>query len=369
MCGGKAKFKAADTRNVLSVIGHIDYPRRRYHCPSCKCGTIPLDTWAGVGERAMTPGARRMITLAGTSWPFDRASANLKEFSHLDVSDDTIERVCQEEGQRAQKWLQEDDTPVQMFQQAAGEVEFSADGTSVNTVEGWREMRLSTVLKREPTAPAEPSQWNDRVLNEATVRLSVCAMADANHVGASWARLGKRLDLKREPVVHAIADGAKWIWDQAARRLPKHNGSWCVDIYHVSEHIHQCGRELLGEGSATQAWADERMEVVLAHNGPALIDRLESEQPAPAEAPAKHRAIEKLLTYLRPNRDRMWYADRLRDGQTIGSGQIEGGCKHTIGARLKLNSPRWRIRRAERIGALRCVQASNLWNQFWSKAA
>ena len=42
--------------------------------------------------------------------------------------------------------------------------------------------------------------------------------------------------------------------------------------------------------------------------------------------------MEKLLTYLNPNRDRMWYADRLRHGQTIGSGIIEGGCKNTIGA-------------------------------------
>ncbi len=167
--------------------------------------------------------------------------------------------------------------------------------------------------------------------------------------------------------MHTIADGAKWIWEQAGKRLPGHNASWCVDVYHVSQHIHQCGRELLGEGQAARAWADDRLKIALEHNGAALIARLEVEQQEHAGESPGHRAVEKLLTYLRPNRDRMWYADRLRAGQTIGSGQIEGGCKNTIGARLKLNSARWRVKRAERIGTLRCIESSGLWNEFWSK--
>jgi hypothetical protein len=310
-----------------------------------------------------------MITLAGASWSFDRASVNLEEFCHLVISDDTIERVCQEEGERAQRWLKSSVTPAQMMEKAVGEVEFSSDGTCVNTVDGWREMRLSTVLKREPTTPADAGSWDDRVLNAPTARLSICAIADADQVGASWQRVSRQLRLKRQPIVHAIADGAKWIWEQMGKRLPRHNASWCVDVYHVSQHIHLCGRELLGEGPAARAWATERLMIALKHNGPTLIEQLEGEQPACRDEPGKQKAFEKLLTYLRPNRDRMWYAQRLHGGQTIGSGQIEGGCKNTIGARLKLNSARWKPRRAERIGTLRCVEASNLWPAFWCQAA
>ena len=366
-CGGRAKFKAVERRSVLSVVGHIEYPRRRYYCPKCRRGTIPLDRWAGVGERSITAGARQMLVLAGTSWSFDRASVNLRRFCHLEVSDDTIERVCQEEGQRAQRFLASDPAAVEALGKAGGEVEFSTDGTSVNTVDGWREMRLSMVVKREPATPCDASGWAGRVLNTPTAKFSICAIADARRVGASWEKLSRRLGLKHARVVHAIADGAKWIWEQVGRRFPKHNGSWCVDVYHVSEHLHQCGRELLGEGAAARAWAEERLLIALRHNGPALIKHLECEQRL-ADA-AKTQALEKLLTYLRPNSDRMWYADRPRQGQTIGSGQIEGGCKHTIGARLKLNNARWRVRRAERIGALRCLDSSDLWSEFWLQAA
>ncbi len=322
-----------------------------------------------MGARSLTDGARRMVTLAGTSWSFDRASGHLEEFCHVAVSDDTIERVCQEEGERAGAWMAQSPEPVKAFEKAAGQAEFSSDGVKINTTGGWREMRLSVLARREPTTPCEPWKWDRRVLNDPTVRISICRLADADHVGASWSRLSRRMNLKNEPLVNVLADGAKWIWDQAGKRLPKHNGQWCVDVYHVSQHLHQCGRELFGEGRDARAWADERLKVALEHNGPALIERIEAEARIEPEASPRHRSLESLLTFLRPNRDRMWYRDRLAAGLPIGSGLIEGGCKNTIGARLKLNNARWRIRRAERIGVLRCVDASAQWSNFWLPAA
>lgn len=310
-----------------------------------------------------------MLTLAGTSWSFDQASAHLKEFCHLEVSDDTIERVCQEEGERARKWMSQSSEPVSAFAKAAGHAEFSSDGVKINTVDDWREMRLSILAKREPTTPCAPEQWDNRVLNEPTVRFSMCAIANADRVGATWKKLSRRMNLAGEPVVNVQADGARWIWEQAARRLPKHNGNWCLDIYHLSQHLHQCGRELLGEGPAARRWANEQLRVALKENGPAMIRRIESQASSQIPGSTGEKSLHDLLSYLRPNRDRMWYRDRLAQGEPIGSGMIEGGCKNIIGARLKLNNARWRIRRAERIGTLRCVQASNQWSNFWKSAA
>jgi hypothetical protein len=332
-------------------------------------GHIPLDVWAGVGKRSITAGARRLLTLAGTSWSFDSAASHLKEFCHLSVSDDTLERVCQEEGQRAQKWMSQSDEPVKAFEKACGNAEFSADGILINTVDQWREMRLSTLAKRPPATACQPGDWGDRVLNEPTSRFSMCAIADADHVGASWKRLSRRMDLAAQPRVDVIADGAKWIWEQAGKRLPGHNGQWCLDIYHLSQHLHQCGQNLLGAGAAARAWADERLLTALEENGPALILRIESEVTQQVQDSTAQQVLEQLLSYLHPNRDRMWYRDRLAAGEPIGSGMIEGGCKNTLAVRLKLNNARWRIRRAERIGMLRCVQASNLWENFWVSAA
>ena len=360
---------------MLTSVGHVTVARRYYYCRGCGAGSSPWDGWAGLaGGRSLSEHARRMVTLAGMSWPFDRASRHLKDLCRVDVSDDTIERVCQEEGLRARQWVEQSPEPAGAFARAAGRAEFSTDGVTVNTVGGWREMRLSVLARREPAAACRPQDWAGRPLNEPTARLASCMIADADHVGAGWGRLSKRVGLAREPSVAVIADGAKWIWDQAARRLPGHNAEWCVDVYHVSQHLHACGRQLFGDGPAARAWADERLMTALTDNGVGLIDRLqreraEAETGPPAAAAAASEAIGRLLGYLGDNRDSLWYAQRLAAGLPIGSGLIEGACKNTIAARLKANSARWRIRRVERIGALRCLDYSDLWTAYWAERA
>jgi hypothetical protein len=248
------------------------------------------------------------------------------------------------------------------------EHEFYSDGTSVNTTRGWREMRLSAAVRRQPGTPCSPAQWDQRVLPEPTARVAICSIANCRRVGASWQRLSKRLGLKQARRLSVIADGAKWIWDQAARRLPGHNAQWCVDIYHVSQHLHECGKTIYGEGPPARAWAQQRLESVLQHNGVGLIDRLQRERAAAMDQTHRRRAIDKLLGYLRDNADSLWYCQRLTAGLPIGSGQIEGGCKF-IGTRLKLNGARWCLRRAERMGALRCLEYSRLTSTNWEKRA
>lgn len=46
----------------------------------------------------------------------------------------------------------------------------------------------------------------------------------------------------------------------------------------------------------------------------------------------------------------------------------EGACKK-IGSRLKLNSARWRVRRAERFGALLCLDDVDPTAAYWSTHA
>jgi hypothetical protein len=355
-------------KTLLSSVGHITVGRRYFACGGCGAKHVPFDQWAGMGGRSLTHHARRMVTLAGTSWPFDRASGHLLELCHVSVSDDTIERVCQEEGERARRWAQEAEEPARAFAAAAGRAEFSSDGVKVNTVGGWREMRLSVLARREPAAPCEPAQWDRRVLNEPTARLAWCAIADATRVGSSWQRMAKRVGLGDGDRLSVLGDGARWIWDQAARRFGRCGAEWCVDIYHVGQHLHDCAKALLGEGPAARAWADGQRSHLLEHDGVGLMRRL-AEQQKGARRPAHRAALDRLLGYLGDNRDSLWYRQRLRDGLPIGTGLIEGACKNTIGARLKANSARWRIRRVERIGALRCLDYSGHWDTYWRSRA
>jgi len=352
----------------LTTVGQMTVERRYYVCPDCRLSQTPLDVWAGIGHRMASEHARRVIVVAGSTWSFEQASAKLRELCRMRVSNDTIRAECDEEGERAGRWVRSEKSLAGRMAKAAGELEFSSDGMKINTVRGWAEMRLSVLDKRESTGAVGPEQWADRVLPEPTARLAWCQIAPCRLVGARWAVMFKQLGIGKEALLSVIADGAKWIWEQAGLRLPTANASWVVDVYHVSEHLHDCGKQLLGEGAAARGWAVEKLALLLNQGGPALVRHVEELLGAPSQA-SSHRALKKLSGYLRDNQDRMWYRQRLAAGRPIGSGLIEGGCKTILGARLKLNSARWQPRRAERIGNLRCLQYSDLWDSYWNARA
>jgi hypothetical protein len=350
-------------KHLLATIGHVEIPRRYYACRGCGAKQTPWDTWSGIDSIQVTPHARKVITTVATAWSFDRASQKLKDICHMNVSDDTIERVCQREGEEARRWLRVTESTAKAFEKAPGAPEMYSDGLKVNTTEGWREMRLNLLQKREPAAPASPEQWRDRVLPEASVRLASCAIANSRLVGAMWQRWSQQLNLEDSSELSVVADGAPWIWEQAHRRLSP-QASWCVDVYHVSEDLHKCARAMHGEGDAARSWAQIELEELIRVAGPKYIERLKQTIAATTE-PAHIAALNTLYVYLMGNRDRMWYKQRLSEGKPIGSGAIEGACKK-IGSRLKLNSARWQPRRAERFGALLCLEYAEQSRNYWS---
>jgi hypothetical protein len=353
---------------LLTIVGDIVVPRRYFAC-ACGCTNAPMDDWAGIGNRTVSEHARRVMALAGSTWSFEQAAGKLRELCQLKTSNDTIRAVCDEEGRRAGQWIKRDEASREKIIPASGELEFSSDGVSVNTTEGWREMRLSVLSKRESADAAGPERWDERVLPPPTARLAWTAIAGCEKVGAGWKRVLDHVGVKKDAVLSVIADGAKWIWDQAGKRLPGTNAQWVVDIYHVSQHIHACGKALFGETSPrSKAWSEEQLQRLIELSGPKYLQDLKQRIEAETEKPRRE-AMEQLCNYLTENRDRMWYRQRLAAGRPIGSGLIEGGCKNVIGARLKLNSARWRRHRAERMGHLRCLQYSDLWDTYWQSRA
>jgi hypothetical protein len=76
-------------------------------------------------------------------------------------------------------------------------------------------------------------------------------------------------------------------------------------------------------------------------------------------------AVRELQTYLSNNRDRLCYAERLRKGQAIGSGVVEGACKNLVGRRLKQTGACWRLEQAEKMAILCAALYCDQWKLAW----
>ncbi len=369
-------YRGRVAKSIVTAVGEVRVERRYYASRGpCGCKAVPWDDWAGVpAGHKLTVAARRMVTLAGSGWSFDEAAEKVRELCRLPVSDDVVRRVCDAEGEAAARWLKGDPASAAPMAAAEGEVEFYTDGVSVNTVDGWREMRVSVFAKRAAADPVPPAQWDQRDLGPPACRVAWAAIASSGLVGASWRRMLDHLGLAGCPRLSVLADGARWIWDEAAKRfLAVVNVEWVVDVYHVAEHVHAAGQQMFGRGTpAARDWGERQLADLIRLEGPRFIEHLERERADLSNGGGDPRvaALDGLIGYLSANRDSLWYRTRLAAGLPIGSGLVEGTCKNMIGKRLKLNNPRWRVRRAEHMAALRCLHYSKLWPAYWeSKSA
>lgn len=367
-CGGWAYFKRLSKKTLLTVVGEIEVSRRHYGCRKCHASFLPFDQWSGlIGGGMATPAARRLLALAGMSWSFDTAAERLRELCLLKVSNDTIRRVSEEEGRSAQRWIERSPGPGERFARGKGETEFYTDGVTVNTTAGWRDLRLNVMAKREAGEPATPRQWKDRSLPEPSVRIAWASMAPCERQGRMWKRMSRGLGVVDEGKMSVLADGAKWIWDQAGDCWKE--AQWVLDVFHVSQHIHDCGKALFGEKSKQSGeWSRAQIESLIESGAAQYVKGLGELKARQADM-EKIKAIESLLGYLEPHGDSLWYRQRLAAGRPIGSGLIEGANKTIVTNRLKLNSARWTPPHAEAIAALRCLDYSGLWPDFWASQA
>ena len=88
----------------------------------------------------------------------------------------------------------------------------------------------------------------------------------------------------------------------------------------------------------------------------------ESRSKSQTKLDAEKEAIRALRGYLSNHSTRLNYYQRLAEGKSIGSGQVEGAYKNLIGRRLK------QIRRVNNMGTLCCLLYSQQWKDYWIAA-
>ena len=338
-----------------------------FDCRRCARGEYAGDGRVGL-QGGQTRQARRLLCSAGTSWSYAAASAQLKEFCGLEVCAGTIRNVCHAAAAQVEVWQANVPAATEKFGKSPGEIEFFTDGTCVNTYGGWKEMRVAVFAKRALGEAATPDQWDQRRLPAIEARHAFAAIESADDFAARWPVEASRLGIRGRQRIDVVADGARWIWDRVSTYWPAAEGA--LDIYHALEHIAATAKALHGEGTAeTKRWNDEARVALLAEGYAGIHHLIKGTQPIAVRA-AQRESLAALESYFRPHQARrLNYARRLAEGRVIGSGLVEGACKHWIGRRLKQTGARWHVHRVNRMATLCALKYTDQWDTYWSTAA
>jgi hypothetical protein len=354
----------------MSAVGEVIFERRYWKCTCGADGSYAADALLGVeGERYSKTVQKHCCRLAAEI-SFASTSENMHEMLGVDLCPETVRKVVEGRAKDMARFQAEDTASEKAFQEAPGEVEFTIDAGKVNTrEEGWKDLKMAVVSKRMVGEPTSPDQWKKQRLPAATIVLAFAMIATAKEFRKTWRPRLRRLGVTCWAKVHALADGASWIWKAVQRSL-----TGCLqtlDFYHGCQHLNRCAKRIFGEETSEAKAAYRHARGLLIRQGWTGVCQWVTELLEVADEAERERrraATERLIGYFSKHMNRLNYAERLQAGQAIGSGQVEGQAK-TLGLRLKLRGARWNIGNVRPMASLVCVRHSSQWESYWAALA
>jgi hypothetical protein len=353
----------------MSAVGEISFTRRYWKC-SCGCdGAYAADALLGIEGERYTKTVQKHCCRLAADVSFASTSEHLHEMLGVALCPETVRTMVEGHGRAMARFQAKDTASEAAFAKAAGEVEFTTDAGKVNTrEEGWKDLKIAMFSKREAGEPTTPDQWKKQRLPAATMVLAFAMIATAKEFRKTWRPRLRRLGVTALARVHALADGAGWIWKAVQRCL-----TGCVqtlDFYHACTHLSKCAARIFGEETSEARVAYRHARSLLAGQGWAGVCQWISELLEIAdesERERRRRSTDRLLGYFVKHTHRLNYAERLETGRAIGSGQVEGEAK-TLGLRLKRRGARWNKRNVKPMASLVCVRHTSQWNPYWAVA-
>jgi hypothetical protein len=326
-------------------------------------GGFPADDQLGIAGY-LSRGARRMATLAGLQRSFAHAEALLTELSGWELDDNTIRRITHESARHAAA-TRPGRADADRFARAKGVPEVAIDAGKVNTLTGWRDVKVAVISKREAGTPATPVEWDTRELPAPTIRTVVAGIEGAEAFGDRLRAETDRVGVTTATGATVLADGGEWIWNLAALVLPLATG--VLDVYHAVEHVATAVKAIWGDGEEAERRRREGQSVLLSE-GKVGVERWVGESIAGVPGGRSTDPLLELAGYLANHPTHLDYAGRLSRGQSIGSGQVEGAIKQLVNLRLKRTGARWRVEHVGPLVELIALSDTPEWNDLWIAA-
>ena len=353
-CGNSLRFVGHRCRSVHTLWGWITIRRAYYHCPTCHRSDMPYDQDSGLGAEQLSPALAQACCLLAVDDSFAESVRKIEQLFGEALADTTVEDLVHQVGavsaQPQERQRQEFETTRQI---PAAEAQpqrlyVSVDGTTAHERDGWHEAKVGCIY------------WEDQQFRRHSYYVG--RFCDSETFGWYLWLAACRWGLRSAEEVIYLGDGAPWIRSEWRRHFQR--AVFIIDWYHVSEHLWDCGKIVFGEGTVqTQQWVEERLSLLWNGHTRDLLEDLQQQRRS--RRGKQRQALDDLIRYVSTNEEQMRY-DVFRDrGYDIGSGSVEGACKHVVGKRLKQSGMIWTRPGSSATLALRITWLNGEWDTFW----
>ena len=177
--------------------------------------------------------------------------------------------------------------------------------------------------------------------------------------------LADRMAAHRAETVAFVGDGAPCLWAMAREVLPQ-NTVLIQDYWHVCEHLSDAAALVHPrDGERARQWAGELKSMLWNGQVQEIMDRLR--QSSKGLRGERRKGLEGEIGYLEKGRERMDYPRYRAEGWPVGSGAVEGTCKHLVKERYNVTGARWKRSNIPYVLALRLAIFNAEWADDWEQ--
>jgi hypothetical protein len=216
-------------------------------------------------------------------------------------------------------------------------------------------------LTRQQAPSQRPRPHNKRVQATLTTYQDGERQEGQPVVFASLAAQVKRRDPEGNKPLICLMDGQRSLWNMQRTYLSR--ATCIVDIFHVMERVWNIAYLFHEEGSlAAEQMVNHYLKMILEGKVSCAIGSLRRKSQGISRA--KRETLDKALAYFRSNRDYMQYDKYLEQGYPIGSGVVEGACRHLVKDRMERTGMRWEVQGAQAMLDTRSAYINGEWEEL-----
>lgn len=377
-CGQQLRARGKEERTVETMVGAITLSRPYFYCVKCQRGSYPLDEALELVERRKQPDVQKAAVKLTKEVPYDTACELFQDLTGLPLSEHTAHEVTNEVAEGLgvlEVSPSREEIEAKIAQVAEGKkwrpiLVLAIDGADVptrpETAKGKRRGRRKARAKR--------AHWQGQWREAKGFRFYVVDEDRIVHL-ISWHQIQdeeglfealkqvKEAGLIPEEQVRlcVLADGARWIWKRIKALFP--TAKEVLDCYHCSKHIHCIAQAQYGDQpDKALEWVEATMARLFCDEIVGVIWGLQRMKPRNEEAATQ---IEKGLSYLENNKERMDYGSLRKGGYPLGSGGIESANKFICHVRLKRSGAWWYVANGNKMLALRCAKYNGTFDRIF----
>lgn len=389
--GVELRYHGQKSTQYFSVFGVVEI-KRAYYWDLGEEGVCPLDAVLNLPDRSYSYLLQEWADLIGVGRAFEQVTKQIETWLRVKLWPQAVQISMQEAAPDVDAFYEQKPTPApateakflvaqidgkgvpirrekphgKKLRLAKGEKpnkKKEAVAYSTFTIDPFKRTADDIVREvRDDATIVEPKSRPERP--EPQNKHTRATLAGRQHAFIEVAKLLDERDPKRRKQRLLIMDGSEDLQKWARKYL--RSCLLILDIWHVLVYLWDASLAFHPEGSAESVrWVMRKLKLICEGKVGYVIGDLRRKL-AEGKLPNGHRAeLVKAIRYMNNNRRFMRYDDYLARGFPIGSGVIEGACRHLVRDRMECTGMRWSIDGAQAVLDLRAVEINGDWASFW----